>query len=134
MGRAPSARRLSHEVIRKPANRQPEEQVRVTALRGAGAEVGEAVQLAEELAAMIRRQSARLLSDWLADASACASPELRGFATGIRQDEAAVSAALTEKWSNGQVEGQVNRLQVIKRQRYGRAGFQLLRARVLDSG
>jgi transposase len=56
---------------------------------------------------------------------------LNGYAAGLRQDEAAASAALCEAWSNGPVEGQVNRLKTIKRQMYGRAGFQLLRARVL---
>lgn len=59
---------------------------------------------------------------------------VRWFADGLRQDEAAVSAALTEPWSNGLVEGQVNRLKTIKRQRYGRAGFQLLQARVRKVG
>jgi transposase len=130
----PSARRLSHEVVRKPENRKAEEQAPVEALRGAGPEVGGAVTLVEEFAAMIRKQSTRLLPEWLTQAEAAASPELRGFAGGIRQDETAVAAALHEPWSNGQVEGQVNRLKVIKRQMYGRAGFPLLRARVLTSG
>ena len=57
-------------------------------------------------------------------------PELRAFAEGLRQDEAAASAAIREPWSNGQVEGQVNRLKLIKRSAFGRAGFRLLRARV----
>jgi transposase len=57
--------------------------------------------------------------------------ELRAFARGVRDDEAAVSAALTEEWSNGQVEGQVNRLKCIKRSMYGRAGWRLLRARLI---
>jgi len=59
--------------------------------------------------------------------------ELGGFAAGLRQDEAAVGAALTTPWSNGPVEGQVNRLKVIKRQMYGRAGLRLLRARVVNA-
>jgi hypothetical protein len=58
-------RRLSHEVIRKWEDSKPEEQARVTALRCVGVEVGEAVNLVEELAAMIRKRSARLLPDWL---------------------------------------------------------------------
>ena len=62
---------------------------------------------------MIRKRIEGVLPDWLAKAEAAASPELRGFAEGVRQDEAAVSAALEEEWSNGQVEGQVNRLKVI---------------------
>jgi transposase len=64
-----------------------------------------------------------------AESSAC--PELRRFAAGIRRDEAAVSAAVRGPWSNGPVEGHVNRLKMIKRQMYGRAGFVLLRARVV---
>ena len=56
---------------------------------------------------------------------------LQGFVSGIHQDYAAVHAAFTLPWSNGQVEGQVNRLKVIKRQMYGRAKFDLLRQRVL---
>jgi transposase len=54
------------------------------------------------------------------------------FALGIEKDKAAVAAALTDEWSNGQVEGQVNRLKLRKRQLYGRAGFDLLRHHVLD--
>jgi len=49
------------------------------------------------------------------------------------RDEEAVKAAMESKWSNGQVEGQVNRLKMIKRQMYGRANFDLLRARFLNT-
>ena len=58
---------------------------------------------------------------------------VRRFAEGIRREESAVQAAVTERWSNGPVEGHVNRLKTIKRQMYGRAGFVLLRARVLNA-
>ena len=71
------------------------------------------------------------LPEWLTRATAATAPEVRSFAAGIRQDEAAVTAGLTKPWSNGPVEGHVNRLKVIKRTMYGRAGFALLRARVL---
>ena len=71
-------------------------------------------------------------ADWLAAVERSGCGELWSFASGLRQDEAAVSAALTEAWSNGPVEGQVNRLKTIKRQMYGRAGFDLLRARVVN--
>lgn len=63
-----------------------------------------------------------------ADALDCA--EVEGFARTMRQDEAAVWAAVTESWSNGPVQGRVNRLKTIERQMYGRAGFELLRSRV----
>ena len=60
--------------------------------------------------------------------------ELGAFATGLKTDYHAVKAALTTDWSNGQVEGQVNRLKLLKRQMYGRAKFDLLRQRVLHTG
>ena len=82
---------------------------------------------------MIRRRAAGLLPDWLARAEAAPSPEVRGFAAGVRQDEAAVSAALQEEGSNGQVEGKVNKLKTTKRAQYGRATFDLLRRRVLHA-
>jgi len=65
------------------------------------------------------------------EASRSEIAELRTFATGIKRDQAAVQAALTYSWSQGQVEGQVHRLKLLKRQSYGRAGFDLLRHRVL---
>lgn len=65
---------------------------------------------------------------WLAEAQ---NSGLRGFAAGLRQDEQAVRAALMLPWSSGQVEGQVSRLKLVKRQGYGRAGLNLLRARLI---
>lgn len=55
------------------------------------------------------------------------------FATGLEHDHAAVRAVLITPWSNAQAEGQVNRLNLIKRRGYGRAGFDLLRRRVLHA-
>lgn len=72
-----------------------------------------------------------VLGIWLHEAQSCGIPALETFATGLRQDEAAVKAALTMVWSSGQAEGQINRLKFIKRQMYGRANFDLLRRRVL---
>jgi transposase len=82
---------------------------------------------------MIRRESKRPLADWLAKAEQSSVTELRSLAASLRPAEAAVAAALTERWSNGPVEGHVNRLKTIKRQMYGRAGFPSLRARVLHA-
>jgi transposase len=50
---------------------------------------------------------------------------------GIKTDVVAVEAALTEPWSNGETEGQVTKLTLVKRQRYGRAKLDLLRARLI---
>jgi transposase len=59
--------------------------------------------------------------------------ELTRFAKGLREDEAAVQAAMEYEWSNGQVEGQVNHLKMVKRQMFGRANLDLLKARVLNA-
>jgi transposase len=61
----------------------------------------------------------------------CGIPIIETFAAGLEADGAVVRAALTEPWSCGQAEGQVNRLKLLKRQSYRRAGFDLLRRRVL---
>ena len=89
--------------------------------------------MADEFADLLRKQSCGTLTDWLAKGEASSCPEIRRFAEGIRRDEAAVLAAMTEPWSNGPVEGHVNRLKMIKRQMYGRAGFRLLMARVVNA-
>jgi transposase len=80
---------------------------------------------------MIRSGNAPALEPWLAEATTSEVPELRTFAEGIRRDQAAVLASLIYEWSQGQVEGQIHRLNLLKRQSYGRAGFDLLRHRVL---
>ena len=83
---------------------------------------------------LVKERRAAELDAWLEAARHCPAPEMRRFAQGLLCDKAAVSAALSEQWSNGPVEGQVNRLKTIKRAGYGRAGFGLLRARVLPLG
>ena len=105
-------------------------------------------ELARRFTALVRacsvggRQEGRVPADpaaefdaWLAEARACCIPAMATFAAGLEQDGAAARAALTQPWSSGQssgqAEGQVNRLKLIKRQSYGRAGFDLLRRRVL---
>ncbi len=87
--------------------------------------------LARDFARLLRERDATGLEAWLVAAASCDAVELREFAAGIRRDQAAVQAALDHAWSSGQVEGQVNRLKLVKRQAYGRAGFALLRRRYL---
>jgi transposase len=121
---------LSFAFVRRPQDRKSEEQARLDKLGGCEASLREGLDLAGEFAAMLRQRSKVSLAEWLAKAESSACTELRNFGSGLRQDESAVGAALQEAGSNGQVEGQVNRLKPIKRQMFGRAGFQLLRARV----
>jgi transposase len=129
---APSARKLSFRV----ANPKPESRsTRVLSrLRGSHPGLHAALGLAEELMAMIRRSSTTTLREWAAKAEASGEADLKNLAASLLQDAAAVEAAMTESWSNGQVEGQVNRLKLIKRSMFGRAGMKLLRARVRHKG
>jgi transposase len=129
----PSARQLSFEWARRAEKQKPAEQARLDAIRGRSEELAATLDLADGFAALIRKQSTESLSEWLTRAEACSDPDLRRFAEGIRRDEAAMHAAVTQRWSNGPVEGHINRLKTIKRQMYGRAGFVLLRARVLNT-
>jgi len=71
------------------------------------------------------------LRQWIEGAKRCEFGPVVRFAYGLQKDISAVAAAVETSWSTGQVEGQINRLKMIKRQMYGRAGFELLRARVL---
>ena len=80
---------------------------------------------------MVKDRQAEGLDSWLIQAENSSIPEFVRLAASFRNDYAAVQAGLMSPWSNGQVEGQVNRLKLIKRQMFGRAGFDLLRKRVL---
>jgi len=88
-------------------------------------------ELAQEFRRLIRTRDEEHLNDWFDAVVQSDVAEFKSFAKGLRSDEAAVRAAMTYEWSNGMVEGHVNRLKLIKRQMYGRAKFDLLRARVL---
>ena len=127
----PSATRLAGAVVGRPENQPPELLGRVPAARAVHPELAEGVGLAEGFAALVRRQGNGTLADWLAAAAGSACAEFRGFARGLREDLPAVQAALDLPWSNGPVEGHVNRLKALKRAMYGRAKFDLLRAKVL---
>lgn len=86
--------------------------------------------LFDRFQAMVRQRRSADLHPWLHDA---ASGPLASFAIGLQADESAV-AALVDPWSNGQTEGQITKLKLVKRQRYGRAKLDLLRARLLGAG
>ena len=122
-------------MLKEPAELKPEEQALVQALGDRCAELKTSAELARAFAAMVRHRLAGEWEDWMTNAQRPGvARELSGFAEGLKQDEAAVKAALSLEWSNGQVEGQVNRLKLLKRQMYGRAGFDLLRRRFLQAG
>jgi transposase len=82
---------------------------------------------------MVAERRDKDLDAWLQQAKHSGLAELKSFAQGIGRDYAGVRTAFSSPYSNGQVEGQVNRLKVIKRQMFGRATFDLLRLRVLQA-
>jgi transposase len=93
--------------------------------------VSKACSLAQSFREMIESRKSEKLDEWLQQVEASEIVEFERFAASLRDDYAAVKAALIYSWSNGQVEGQVTRLKLIKREMYGRASFGLLRKRVL---
>ena len=122
-------------MLKEPAEREPEGQALVQTLGDRCAELKTSAELAREFAGLVRRRQAGGRDDWMTKVQGPGvARELSGFAEGLKQDEAAVKAALSSEWSNGQVEGRVNRLKLLKRQMYGRAGFDLLRRRFLQAG
>lgn len=84
--------------------------------------------LTDRFTDMVRNAREDALAAWLDEAE---NSMIASFARGLRSDRAAVAAALREPWSNGQTEGQINRLKMLKRQMYGRANIDLLRARLV---
>jgi transposase len=124
----PTPRRAARLLTGEFAQLSDEDRRFVIALRERSSTIATAADLIGRFASMVKDKTPAALDRWLREAEASA---LATFAAGLRRDEDAVRAALTEPWSNGQVEGQVNRLKVVKREMYGRAGFDLLRARVL---
>lgn len=89
------------------------------------------IELVQDFRVMLNERKAADFDGWLNRAVASGEKKLINFVAGLRRDERAVRAALEHEWSQGQTEGQVNRLKLIKRQMFGRAKFDLLRARVL---
>jgi transposase len=92
-----------------------------------------AKELAQAFTRMVRKRSPTKFNEWLRSAAQSKLKEFVSFARGLSEDYEAVMNALRYKWSNGQLEGQVNRLKLVKRMMYGRAKFDLLRARMLHS-
>ena len=80
---------------------------------------------------MVRERRAETFDAWLTACQGSHVLELYNFARVLQRDYAAVTAALTVPWSNGQVEGQIHRLKYMQQSEYGRANFDLLRQRML---
>ena len=126
----PSARAIAGMMtLRRPALSR-DEAFTVATIEAGVPSLAEASELIDRFQQMVRNRCAKEFPSWLSEAAA---GPLASFAKGIAADRTAVVAALTETWSNGQTEGQINRLKLIKRQIYGRAHLDLLRARVIGT-
>jgi len=124
----PSTRQLAWLAVRDPNFLNSEENLLLKRICQ-DKTIHAAVQLAQQFSCLIRIGLVSKLHEWLDVCLTSPIEAMRNFARGIQMDIDAVRAALELPWSNGQTEGQINRLKVIKRQMYGRASLDLLRIR-----
>jgi transposase len=129
----PSARAVSFAMVSPATKRSREAQTYVDQLCQMDADIARAHALSEAFLAIVRERRGADLEAWMAEAISSGIAELARFARGLQDDLPAVKAGLTLEWSNGVTEGQIHRLKLGKRQGYGRAGFALLRQRVLHA-
>ena len=110
-----------------------QQQQQIKEMCQASEEIARAYDLSQDFVHILKERKAQELTTWLRRARGSQVTELRSIAKSMQQDYAAIFAACSQSWSQGQVEGQINRLKCLKRQMYGRAQFDLLRLRVLQA-
>jgi transposase len=135
---APSTRRLSSRqasflLVKQPDVLTETQRNHLQQITQASDDLKLAYELTQQFVTMIRQHQADPLDGWLTRVKAQAPRELKSFAAGLRRDYQAVRAGLSRSESNAQVEGQITRLKLLKRQMYGKAHFGLLRLRVLHA-
>jgi transposase len=122
-----SASQATWLFFRKEEDLKPEERETLRQLRQVSQELEVTYQLVDDFLHMVRERTGEQLESWLNKVETSQLPAFHTFVTGVLKDKEAVLAGLTLPWSTGPVEGQVNRLKLIKRSMYGRAEFDLLR-------
>ena len=131
---ASGARNLSWLLLREGADLSSEEREVIAGLERGCPAVIRARGLALRFAKGLRDRQPKMLVPWLLEAQASGIGALKEFAVGLERELSAIKAAFALEWSNGPVEGVVNKIKLIKRQMFGRASFDLLRRRVLLAG
>lgn len=126
-----SATRASWLFVRQAEKLDFQQKQQITQIRAGHPDLEKAYHLSQDFVMMRAERRGEDLDSWLIQAEKSGLPELKKMAKGIRLDYAAVKAAFSSEWSNGQVEAQVNCLKLQKRIVFGRANFDLLRLRVL---
>jgi transposase len=127
-----TAHQLSYLFVRRPEQRTPDEQAHGVQIQQYDPTIAQIATLTETFAQMVRQRTPGELQSWIETVLTSGLPDLKRFATGLQRDPA-VYAALEFPYSNGQTEGQVTRLKLLKRPMYGRAKLDLLRQRVLHA-
>jgi transposase len=117
--------------MRREAKRNNDEKQPLARLQEQQGAIAAAITLTQDFAALVRQRHPDQLDTWLERAAASCLQPFQSFAKGVREDYAAVKAGVTLPWRTGPVEGQINRLNMRKRQMYGRAQMDLLRQRVV---
>jgi transposase len=128
--RVPSARTLARLMTTGRDTLSKSETVTIAAIERSVPSLVEARTVISDFHAMIRKKAGSSLEAWLERAQL---GPVGSFANGIRKDIAAVRAAIVSPWSNGQTEGQITKLKLVKRQMYGRAKLDLLEARLIGA-
>jgi transposase len=118
-------------ILRREATLTEDEKQQRARLQAQEGAIAEAIRLTQDVAACVRQRQPDQLATWLERATASGLQAFKSFASGLRAAYEAVKAGVTLMWSTGPVEGQINRLKMLKRQMYGRAGIGLLRQRGL---
>jgi transposase len=126
-----TTRRATRLVLKQPRQRTDEDTQLIVHLQAQHQDVAVAIDLAQDFCAMVRERQADRFDHWLVRAVASGVAPLQRFAIGLRTDYEAVKAGLRLLWSNGPVEGHINRLKMLKRSRFGRAKLDLLSQRFL---
>jgi transposase len=129
----PSARQTAWLLLQKEEKLEPEQKVYLAQLGQLSPEIEELQRLGHRFSRILREKRAKEFESWIKDAFNSSFPEMKAFANGLIRDREAVEASLAYQWSNGQTEGQVNRLKTLKREMYGRAKFDLLKTRMLGA-
>ena len=129
----PSARAVSFTWVCPAAKRAQDAQLYVEQLTQTDPAIAQAYTLSQAFLTLVRERRGTELEAWRTTAAASGIEALARFAQGLQEDLAAVTAGLTLPWSNGPVEGHINRLKLLKRQGYGRADVGLLRQRVMQA-
>ena len=128
--KVPPARTISRLMTTSRDHLSKADTVTIAAIEARVPTLVEARTLIERFQVMVRNKLVTDIDPWIATASRSL---IASFARGIIKDKAAVCAAITEPWSNGQTEGQITKLKLVKRQMYGRAKIDLLQARLVDA-